>query len=227
MPNRLNLAKNKEDKIPSVTVPRLSLYHRVLLKSRKTDIISSKELASLTGVTAIQVRRDLTYFGQFGTPGNGYQVNKLRTRILRILGTDRCWNVALVGVGNLGAAFLSYNGFRKRGFNITCAFDSDICKTEKTFEDIKIQDISELQDTIKEMGVKMAIVAVSSDSAQEVVDTLVKIGVKAILNFAPKRPQAPDYVWILNIDLSIELERLAYFLTKNQFEVCDEMVYLT
>jgi len=227
MPNKLNLPKNKEDKIPSVTIPRLSLYHRVLLKSRKTDIISSKELANLTGVTATQVRRDLTYFGQFGTPGRGYQVNKLRTHILRILGTDRCWNVALVGVGNLGAAFLSYNGFRKRGFNITCAFDSDICKIKKTFENIKIQNISELQDTIKEKGVKMAIVAVPADSAQEVVDILAKIGVKAILNFAPMRPQVPDHVGILNIDLSIELERLAYFLTKNQFEVWGEMVYLT
>lgn len=214
MQKKLNLSKNKEDKIPAVTIPRLSLYYRALLESRKTDMISSEELASLAGATAAQVRKDLTYFGQFGTPGKGYQVNELRTQILKILGTDRCWNVALIGVGNLGSAFLSYNGFRKQGFNITCAFD--IRKIGKIFNGVKIQDISELHDTIKNKEIRMAIVAVPADSAQEVVDMLVKAGVKSILNFAPVRPQAPDYVQILNIDLSIELERLAYFLTRDQ-----------
>jgi redox-sensing transcriptional repressor len=207
---------NNNRKIPVLAISRLSLYYRALLESRKTDIISSLELANLTGVTAAQVRRDLTYFGQFGTPGKGYQVNELRTHILKILGTDKCWNVALVGVGNLGSAFLSYNGFRKQGFNIICAFDNDVHKIGKVFQGVKIQNISELQDAIKQKDVKMAIVAVLTDSVQEVVNMLVKAGVRAILNFAPIRPQVPDSVQLLNIDLSIELERLAHFLTKNQ-----------
>lgn len=205
---------NNNRKIPDLAIPRLSLYYRALLESRKTEIISSEELANLIGVTAAQVRRDLTYFGQFGIPGKGYQVNELRTRILKILGTDKCWNVGLVGIGNLGSAFLSYNGFRKQGFNIICAFDSNVRKIGRIFKGIKIQAISELQAMVKKRSIKMAIVAVPVDSAQEVVDMLVKSGVKAILNFAPIRPQVPDGVQLLNIDLSMELERLAHFLTK-------------
>lgn len=205
---------NNNRKIPDLAIPRLSLYYRALLESKKTDIISSEELANLIGVTAAQVRRDLTYFGQFGIPGKGYQVNELRTRILKILGTDKCWNVGLVGIGNLGSAFLSYNGFRKQGFNIICAFDSNVRKIGRIFKGIKIQAISELQAMVKKRSIKMAIVAVPVDSAQEVVDMLVKSGVKAILNFAPIRPQVADGVQLLNIDLSMELERLAHFLTK-------------
>lgn len=203
-------------KIPDPAIPRLSLYYRALLESRKTDVISSEELANLTGVTAAQVRKDLTYFGQFGTPGRGYPADKLRSHILKILGTDKCWDVVLVGAGNLGSAFLSYNGFKKQGFNIIFAFDNDVHKVGKTFKGIKVQGINELQDTIKEKNIKMAIVTVPADSAQGVVDMLVKAGVKAILNFTPIRPQAPDRVQVSNIDLSIELERLAYFLTKNR-----------
>lgn len=207
---------NNNKKVPEPAIPRLSLYYRALLESTKTDTVSSEELATLTGVTAAQLRRDLTYFGQFGTPGKGYKVNELRAQILKILGTDKCWNVALIGVGNLGSAFLSYNGFRKQGFNITCVFDSNMHKIGEVFDGVKIQDISELQDVIKEKDVKMAILAVPAGSAQGVVDTLVKAGVKAILNFAPTRPQVPDYVQLLNVDLTIELERLAHFLTKSE-----------
>lgn len=206
----------KQRKIPNPVIPRLSLYYRALLDSRKTGTISSEELARLSGVTAAQVRKDLTYFGQFGTPGRGYQITELRMHILKILGSDKCWNVALIGTGNLGSAFLSYNGFRKQGFNITCAFDRDNHKVGKTLEGVKVRDISELPAAIKEKKVKLAIVAVPVDSVQEVIDTLVKAGVKAILNFAPLRPPVPDSAQVLNIDLSIELERLTYFLTRTQ-----------
>lgn len=203
-------------KIPEPAIPRLSLYYRALLESRKTDVISSEELANLTDVTAAQVRKDLTYFGQFGTPGKGYQVNELKAHILKILGTDKCWDVALVGTGNLGSAFLAYNGFKKQGFNVIFAFDNDVRKIGKSFKGIKVQGINELQETIKKKNVKMAIITVPADSAQEVVDMLVKAGVKAILNFTPIRPQVPDCVQVLSIDLSIELERLAYFVTKTR-----------
>lgn len=207
---------NNNKKIPESAIPRLSLYYRTLLESRKTDVISSEELANLTSVTAAQVRKDLTYFGQFGTPGKGYQVNELSAHILKILGTDRRWDVALVGAGNLGTAFLSYGGFKKQGFNVILAFDNNARKIGKTFKGVKIQDISELQSAIRKNNVKMAIITVSADSAQGVVGMLVKAGVKAILNFTPVRPQVPDCVQVLNIDLSIELERLAYFVTKTR-----------
>lgn len=204
------------NKIPQAAVPRLSLYYRALLESRGKDYISSEELSKLTHFTAAQVRRDLTYFGQFGTPGKGYAIAGLTQAILSILGTDKNWDVALVGVGNLGSALLSYKGFAIQGFKIVCAFDNDLRKVGKTLEGVKIQDASELEPTIRERNIHIAIVATSIDSAQAVVDMLIRAGVKGILNFAPIRPQVPLSVNILNIDLSIELERLAYFLTKSR-----------
>ena len=204
------------NKIPQAAVPRLSLYYRVLVESRGKDYISSDELSKLTNFTAAQVRRDLTYFGQFGTPGKGYEVEALKKSILSILGTDKDWDVVLVGVGNLGTALLSYRGFEKQGFKIVCAFDNDLRRVGKTLEGIKVQDISELGNTVKERNVYIGIVATPGEGAQAAIDILIKSGVKAILNFAPIRPQVPPSVGLLNIDLSIELERLAYFLTKSK-----------
>ncbi len=201
--------------IPSITVRRLSLYYRALLESRKKDVISSNELSKLTGFGAAQIRRDLAYFGQFGVPGKGYSIEVLKREILKILGIDKEWRVALVGVGNLGSALLSYKGFREQGFNIIAAFDADVRKIGKTLENINIQDISELREAINKLSIKMAIVTVPGTFAQSVINSLVKCGVKAILNFAPIRPNVPKNVELLNIDLSIELERLAYFLARN------------
>lgn len=201
------------NKIPSAVIPRLSLYYRALIESGSSDFVSSEEIAGLTGFTAAQVRKDLAYFGQFGTPSRGYQVDELKHTILRILGTDREWNVALVGVGNLGSALLAYKGFGRLRFKIKCAFDNDLRKIGKNLEGVIVQDITELEATLKKENIRMAIVAVTQDAAQRVVDALVKAGVRAILNFAPLRPQVPEGVQILNIDLSIELEKLAYFLS--------------
>ncbi|MDP1852611.1 MAG: redox-sensing transcriptional repressor Rex [Candidatus Omnitrophota bacterium] len=203
------------NKIPQAAVPRLSLYYRALLESRGKDYISSEELSKLTNFTAAQVRRDLTYFGQFGTPGKGYAIEGLKKAIVSILGTDKNWDVALVGVGNLGTALLSYRGFEQQGFRVVCAFDSDLRKIGKTLEGIKVQDTTELEAAVKAKNVQIAIVATSAEGAQKVVDILIGSGVKAILNFAPIRPHVPPSVNLLNIDLSIELERLAYFLTKS------------
>lgn len=214
--SHISLSRYMLNKIPQAAVPRLSLYYRALLESRGKDYISSEELSRLTHFTAAQVRRDLTYFGQFGTPGKGYEIEGLKKAILAILGTDKEWDVVLVGVGNLGSALLSYKGFSQQGFKVISAFDSDLRKVAKTLEGITIQDISELEETVKERNIKIAIVATSVASAQIVVDILIKSGVKGILNFAPIRPQVPPTVNLLNIDLSIELERLAYFLTKSK-----------
>lgn len=204
------------NKIPQAAVPRLSLYYRALLESRGKDYVSSEELSKLTNFTAAQVRRDLTYFGQFGTPGKGYHIEGLKKAILGILGTDKGWDVVLVGVGNLGSALLSYKGFSQQGFKIVAAFDSDLRKAGKTLEGITIRDTSELEQVVRDGNIHIAIVATSAASAQTVVDMLIKAGVKGILNFAPIRPQVPATVNLLNIDLSIELERLAYFLTKTK-----------
>ena len=201
-------------KIPSSSIPRISLYYRALLSVKDRSVISSLGLAELTQCSAAQVRKDLAYFGQFGTPGRGYSVELLKKELKKILGTDRAWDVALVGVGNLGLALLTYKGFKSQGFNIKHAFDNDRKKIDKVKKDIKIKDIKDLKGVVKSNKIDMAIVAVPQDAAQEVIDRLVSSGIKAILNFAPVVPKAPERVEVLNIDLSIELERLTYFLKR-------------
>lgn len=203
-------------KIPLVTIHRLSIYYRALLEERDSDFISSDAIAKRTGFTAAQIRKDLTYFGQFGIPSKGYRIDELKRTISGILGTDKSLDVALVGVGNLGTALLAYKGFGPQGFKIKRAFDNDLRKIGKTLEGVVVQDISELKETLKREGIRMAIVTVRQDAAQEVIDMLAKSGVTAILNFAPIRPRTPKGVDILNIDLAIELERLAYFLTRSR-----------
>ncbi|MBU1061627.1 MAG: redox-sensing transcriptional repressor Rex [Candidatus Omnitrophica bacterium] len=202
-------------KIPSLSIPRISLYYRELLSLKDTSVISSQELARLTECSAAQIRKDLAYFGQFGTPGRGYSVKFLKEELRRILGIDKNWDVALIGVGDLGSALLAYKGFKSQGFKIKYAFDNDKKKIEKVKEGIKIKDIGELKKVVKSNKISMAIVAVPQPAAQEVIDKLVSSGIKAILNFAPIRPKVSKGVEILNIDLSMELERLTYFLNKD------------
>jgi len=204
----------KKKKVPLATIPRLSLYYRALMERSDTQLISSQELAGLSGTSAAQVRKDLAYFGQFGAAGKGYRADFLKSSISRILGVDKDWSVALVGIGNLGSALLSYKGFLRQGFHIVAAFDNDVEKIGKNFAGIVIQDIAALEDEIRRKKIKMAVVTVSQEAAQEVTDKLVKYGVKAILNFAPLRPGAPKGVEVHSIDLSIELEKLAFFLSQ-------------
>ncbi len=203
------------ENVPRSAIPRLSVYYRVLLSYRHEDIISSNTLSELTGFTAAQIRRDLAYFGQFGTRGRGYLVSGLKKRILEILGIDKLWNVALVGAGNLGTALLSYKGFKEQGFIIVAAFDNNPKKVGRRFGNIFIQDIGGMRQTIRAKRIEMAIVAVPAGSADRLINLLIGAGVKAILNFAPIRPKVPASVELINIDLSIELEKLAHFLKKS------------
>ncbi|MBU4343530.1 MAG: redox-sensing transcriptional repressor Rex [Candidatus Omnitrophica bacterium] len=203
-------------KIPSPSIPRISLYYRVLLSLKDKDIISSQELSELTGCSAAQVRKDLAYFGQFGRPGSGYNVEVLKTELKNILGIDKDWDVALIGAGNLGSALLAYKGFRGQGFNIKYVFDNDRKKIGKLKQGIKVRDILELKKATKQIGINLAVVAVPQEAAQEVIDELVLSGIKAILNFAPIRPRVSEDIKVLNIDLSTELERLSYFLQRRK-----------
>ncbi len=198
-------------RIPQVVIPRLSLYYRAILEQGK-EFISSEELAGLTQFKPAQVRRDIAYFGQFGTTGIGYNSTVLKNTIMKILGLDREWKVMLVGVGNLGSALLSYKGFIRQGFKISYAFDKDPRRIGRQINSIIIKDIKDLPKTIKRHNIKIAIVTVPSQAAQEVANKLINCGVKAILNFAPIKLRVPKNVVVLNIDLSIELEKLAYFL---------------
>jgi len=202
--------------IPKTTATHLALYYRRLTESRRRDFISSEELAQLTGLTAAQARKDLTYFGRFGTPGRGYYVETLKEKIIKILGLDHKWNVALIGVGNLGSALLSYKGFKEHGFDIVTAFENNPRKIGKKCRGLIIQDIRKFRKIVKEKKISMVIIAVSPEAAQDVVDIVKKSDIKAILNFAPTNLSIPTDICLLNIDMSIELQRLSYLIMRKK-----------
>ena len=202
----------KAFKIPEATIVRLSVYSRFLEQADKRGIvtISSGEIAEGVGVSPAQVRKDLAYFGEFGTRGVGYNVKDLLRHTLKILGLSHDWSVVLVGAGNLGSALVSYRGFRERGFNIVGVFDNDLTKIGKKLLDLEVLAIDALPKVIREKNVKIGILAVPASVAQEVADTMVKAGIRAILNFAPKAIVVSDEVEVRNIDLSVKLEILTF-----------------
>ncbi len=201
--------------IPRKTVYRLSLYQRGLqrLKLNGTETVSSAALSRAAGVKPTQLRKDLAYFGQFGTRGLGYSVEALSQKLTEVLGTARLQPVILIGAGNLGAALLGYyNGFAKEGFEIVAAFDTDAGVRRAGDRKRQILPIAEMPGYVRGQGIKMAILAVPGTAAQEVVNTLVGAGIQAILNFAPIILQVPEQVVVNNVDLAIELENLSYFI---------------
>ena len=205
-------------KIPEGAISRLFIYLRELSQFAKVNIhtVSSAELGERANLSDAQVRKDLGYFGQFGTSGAGYNTAELRTALSRILGKDKIWNVAVVGAGHLGSALLAYPGFKERGLNIVAAFDNDARKIGRQMKDIGVQSTDQLAKTVKEKKISIAIVAVPAKVAQEVVDQLIASGVEYILNFAPTSIVVPERVKIKNVDLSRELETLSYFLTNKE-----------
>jgi redox-sensing transcriptional repressor len=200
--------------IPRKTIYRLSIYLRCLARLRENGIgtVSSEALAKAAGVKPTQLRKDLAYFGTFGTRGLGYDVAELSKKIADELGTSRFQPVILVGVGNLGLALLSYRGFEKEGFEIVATFDSD--PRRKRDKEIKqpIFDMDALPRFVRDHNVRMAILAVPAVVAQEVANTLIECGVMGILNFAPIVLSVPEEVMINNVNLAIELENLSYFI---------------
>lgn len=194
---------------------RLALYSRYLssLDRSRNEYVSSQELADTTGHSAAQVRKDLTHYGSLGEPGKGYEIGKLESLLMDLFGKKDCRNVVLVGVGNLGMALISYKGLQLQNFKIVAAFDRDIRKIGRHVGGVLIHGVEELGSIVANTGVDMAIVCVPARSAQQVVDTLVAVGIKAILNFAPASTlNIPDGVAVQNVDMSMELDRLYYLL---------------
>jgi redox-sensing transcriptional repressor len=200
--------------IPRKTVYRLSLYYRALqrLRLNHIDTVSSAALARAAGVKPTQLRKDLAYFGQFGTRGLGYNVSALSAQLTEVLGTTRLQPVILVGAGNLGSALLGYPGFAKEGFEVAAAFDVEVSRQKAKTLGVKLLSMAKIGDFVRANGVKMAILTVPAHVAQEVTNDLVAAGILAILNFAPIILQVPDKVVVNNVDLAIELENLSYFI---------------
>jgi len=200
-------------KIPDETVRRLPVYMRGLRICQQKGLksVSSRRLAELLSVNPPQIRKDLSFFGAFGTPGVGYDVENLLDRIKGILKLDKTQKAALIGLGNLGAAILEYAGFRSYSFQISAVFDSDEKKIGKIVgNDIKVQNVSAISE-LKKKNIRVAIIAVPAGVAQQVTDKLIKAGVRGILNFAPYNLEAPKDVKVIAIDIAMDLARLPYY----------------
>jgi redox-sensing transcriptional repressor len=206
---------SRGETVPAPAVRRLSLYLRELegFLARDRQTISSKQLGKALQLTDAQVRKDLAYFGQFGHPGIGYRVDELIARIRCILGTDRTWNVLLVGAGNLGNALLSYRGFSKKGFQIVAVFDSDPEKIGRKIGDVpglEILHVDRLAEVVARKDIHLGVIAVPALIAQQVADALIACGIRGILNFAPASLNVPEDVALASVDLSVHLEQLAF-----------------
>jgi redox-sensing transcriptional repressor len=200
--------------VPDIVIGRLPIYLRALtrLSDVGQQITASKALAERLGISSAQIRKDLSHFGEFGKQGMGYDIAHLRDQIKRILQVDRLWDVAVVGAGDLGHAIAHYGGFEGRGFRVACVFDSNPQKIGRRLGKFEINDAADLSQQLKEMGIKVAIVAVPANAAQAVVDDLVEGGVKAILNYAPVTVTVPQDVRVQYIDPVTHLQRMTYYL---------------
>ncbi len=205
--------------VPDIVVRRLPLYARELglLEGEGRTYISSKELGDRLDVTPAQIRKDLSYFGRFGTQGRGYDVVDLRRRLRQILGIDgRVQRMVLIGVGHLGRAVLGYPGFPLQGFHVVRAFDSDPGVIGRVIADVQIDDISELPSYLGRHRIALAIVAVPAAAARSVVETLVAGGVSAILSYAPIATAVPEGVYLRQIDPVMELQSMAYYIRRDK-----------
>jgi redox-sensing transcriptional repressor len=201
-------------KIPNETVRRLPVYLRALyiLGEQGKASISSTDLADMAAVNSWQVRKDFSYFGAFGKPGSGYEIEGLRKQIARILRLDARHKVALVGVGNLGSAVLAYAGFVPYGFDIVAAYDCDPKKVGKKIRDVTVRNVANLKN-LRKTKIDLAIIAVPESSAQQIAEKLVRAGVKGILNFSPLHIQVPKRIKVITIDIAMDLARLPYYMS--------------
>jgi len=202
------------DFIPDIVVARLPIYLRALVHvlEEGQQIVASQELADRLGIGSAQIRKDLSHFGEFGRPGKGYDVVYLLDQLRNILHVDRVWGMALVGAGDLGHAIAQYAGFETWGFQLVCVFDNNPQKIGRQLGRFEILDVTSTRQVLKEMGVKIAIVAVPASVAQAVVDDLVEAGVKAVLNYAPITLTVPGDVRVQYVDPVMYLQRMTYYL---------------
>jgi redox-sensing transcriptional repressor len=198
---------------PKSVIKRLPVYLRILdnLIRRDVEIISSRVLSEETGFTAEQIRKDLAYFGAFGTRGTGYNTSYLREKLLRIIGLDKQTKLVVIGAGHLGKALTRYNMTKNPYIQVVGIFDASPAEHNSEIQGMKVQPMDNLDDVIKEENVKVAMITVPAEVAQSVVDLLVENGITAILNFAPTKLRVPDSVHVHNADLTIELQSLIYY----------------
>ena len=202
------------ESVPEVVVQRLPVYVRVLsqMESDDIDVTSSEQLGANLRMTPAQIRKDLSYFGRFGRQGRGYNVRHLATQLRRILGLDHVWDAVLVGVGRLGRAVAVYPGFTPQGIHIVAAFDSDPDVVGMQVGNLTVQPLSDLPKTVQARAIKIGVVAVPAAHAQDVIDTLVEAGIKAVLNYAPITPHVPPSVRVRSVDPVLALQSMTYYL---------------
>ncbi len=208
----------KAFKIPEATVQRLSIYSRFLhqLMDEGEDTVSSGQIAHGVGVSSAQVRKDLAYFGEFGTRGVGYKVDELYGYLMEILGLDHEWNVIIVGAGKLGSALAIYQGFRERNFIVKAILDVAENKIGTKLGQLQVESLAVLKNKVRDNDVHVGVVTVPAAEAQKVTDEMVEAGVKAILNFSPRVLKVPNDVVLRNVDLSVNLEVLSFNLVQNK-----------
>lgn len=201
--------------IPDIVISRLPVYLRALerLSQEGYEVTSSHELGKRLGISSAQIRKDLSHFGGFGKQGTGYKIAFLKDQLRQVLRVEGEWEVALVGAGDLGTAVARYKGFAERGFHITYVFDSAPEKIGKRIDNFVIRPVEDLRRIVSENDIKLAMIAVPAESAQQVADVLISAGVRAILNYAPINLNVPDNVHVQYIDPVIHLQRMTYYLT--------------
>ncbi len=204
----------KHDAIPDVVIRRLPVYVRTLRQMAIEGVssASSDELGDRIGVSAAQIRRDLSYFGRFGKQGKGYDVARLEHEITQILHLDRQWDAALVGFGHLGQAIARYHGFEENSFRISAIFARNPDDVGQQVNGVVVLDQSEITEVVEQMGIRIGIIAVPASAAQGVADQLIEAGVRAILNYAPVVLRVPSNVWTREIDPTSALQSLTYYL---------------
>jgi redox-sensing transcriptional repressor len=202
------------EKIPDIIIGRLPVYLRALQRLADKDIhtTSSQELGEIVGISAAQIRKDISQFGEFGKQGTGYAIPFLIEKLQDILKVDRVWEVVIVGMGDIGHALAHYQGFANRGFHVKMVFDNDPKKIGQKIGEFEVFDTALISEKIKQHKIKLAMITVPASSAQEVADQLVKAGVKAILNYAPISLNVPEGVKVQYIDPVTHLQRMTYYL---------------
>jgi redox-sensing transcriptional repressor len=204
--------------IPEVVIDRLPVYYRLLLRMRENGqtVVSSHDLGEALGVTPAQIRKDLSYFGRFGKQGRGYSVERLATELRGILGLERTWNLVLVGMGRLGQAIAAYRGFDNEGFEIVATFDSDPAIIGTSVHGHLVRDVRTLDEDLRARDADIGVVAVPAQHAQEVIDGLVRAGIRSILNYAPLAAQVPVGVEVRQVDPVLQLQSMTYHLTQQR-----------